>query len=107
MKCQTGNMKYFAKNMKYQEILENCRKYVEITGYTLTYQEMPRKIMKYLSLGSGNIRKYDDIFGNTYIFFSCLTPRYQPRYQPLDEKDVPFDQKLYLASLLFPNIQFL
>jgi hypothetical protein len=26
--------KYFAKNMKYQEILENGRKYLEISGNT-------------------------------------------------------------------------
>jgi hypothetical protein len=48
MKYQEIQGNYFAKNMKYQEILENSRnKYLEISGNTLKYQEIPRKIMKY------------------------------------------------------------
>jgi hypothetical protein len=35
--------------MKYQEILENSRKYLEISGNTLKYQEIPRKIVIFLS----------------------------------------------------------
>jgi hypothetical protein len=38
--------KYFAKNVKYQDILKNSKKYLEIYGNTLIYQEIPREIMK-------------------------------------------------------------
>jgi ABC-type sugar transport system permease subunit len=52
---KTGNTrKYFAKNMKYQEILENSRKYLEI----------PRNTMTFLGIS---------IFGNTYNFFSHVS----------------------------------
>jgi hypothetical protein len=38
MKCEPGNTrKYFAKYMKYQEILENSRKYLEMSGDTKKY----------------------------------------------------------------------
>jgi hypothetical protein len=41
--------------MKYQEILENNRKYIETSGNTLIFQEIPRKII------SGNIKNYYEI----------------------------------------------
>jgi hypothetical protein len=53
MKFQTGNsMKYkeiLSQNhaISHQEILENSRKYLEISGNILKYQEIPRQIMKY------------------------------------------------------------
>jgi hypothetical protein len=55
MKCQTGNTrKYFSKNMKFQEILEN------IVGNTYEYQEIPGKIMKYYEI-LGDTTKYQEI----------------------------------------------
>jgi hypothetical protein len=54
MKCQTGNTrKYFSKNMKYKEIVDNSGKYLD-------KRELPRKIIKYFDIFS--------IFGNTYNF---------------------------------------
>jgi hypothetical protein len=77
MKFQTGNTrKYFAKNMKYKEIVDNSGKYLDI-------RELPRKIMKYF-----DIFLCISIFGNTYNFLMSYHSEKTklPNFRDSDEK---------------------
>jgi hypothetical protein len=98
---KTGNTiktrKYFAKNMKYQEILEKSGKYLEISGNTTKYQEILWHIFMYFYFW-----KYYFNFPFSFLHFWKCKLFYLQFYFLMSYPSAPLGK--YIPQIIFTEI---